>query len=172
MNDAPVVLEPELPIGYSQFFVYDIALKNPACDWTDAHVCQGFARRRGTIAVGTLVDWGPATVTVHLGLPAHIDGFERVIAVPLEMDSGVLRVDAPEECEFDRGCDVPPGHYRVVAAQRVTEYDEDLEWGREDIHIYLEKLAVPLERSAILVADERLQDPPEPLIETANEPGI
>ena len=64
-DNSLVVLD--LQFSYSQFFVYDAGLKNPACEWTEAHSRQGFARRDGVTAVGTILEFGQAKVTLTLG---------------------------------------------------------------------------------------------------------
>jgi competence protein J (ComJ) len=159
------VLTPKLCFSCGQFFVYDKSVGMPACDWTDTHSDQGFARRKGTAAFGTLLEFGEADVTVHREPYQQQEGYERVIAVPLLVSSGTVNVDGPEENEYDveRGFDLPPGNYRLVAAQRVTGDDE------ETIDLFFELLPRALERSSILVADEDL-NPPKILIETADVP--
>lgn len=167
MNDSEIVLNPELLFAYSQFYVYDRPTRSTIPQWTDGHVKQGFTRGPRGIAVGTLMEWGEATVRVHFAAPVSLDGFERVIAVPIEIASGELRVDGPEEYEFDRGCALARGHYRLVIAQRLLDCDEENDWGQEDIHLFLERRDAPLEHSEILIADPAF-DPPDPLIETGD----
>jgi hypothetical protein len=160
MNNKLIVLSPDLYFSYGQFFVYDKELTNPATEWSPDHTRQGFARRERAIAVGTLLEFGFATVTVGLDLPNPLTSYERVLALPLELRSGLLAVDGPEEHPIARWCPAAPGYYRVLIAQRTIE-DE-----REDIAISLERLATRLDRSEVLIADDAL-DPPTPLIETA-----
>lgn len=157
-----VVLSPDLYFSYRQFIVYDKGLQSPACDWTDAHCRQGFARRHRTIAVGTLMEFGTARVVVHFVAPSSITGFQRVIAVPLDIMSVQLGVDGPDEYPIERGCSVPSGYYRVYIAQKVTGED------REEVEIFLERTPIPIHKSQILVADEQL-DPPSELVESAEQ---
>jgi hypothetical protein len=157
------VLSPDLEFAYRQFFVYDAALTSPACEWTTTHSKQGFARRDRAVAVGTLLEFGTAAVSVERTSPASVDAYERVIAVPLHVLSNSVAIDGPEETAGIRCIDVPQGHYRVTVAQRVVN---DV---REEIGVWLERLDVPMQRSEILIVDADLE-PPTSLLETANEP--
>jgi hypothetical protein len=67
---------------------------------------------------------------------------------------------------------VPPGHYRLTAAQWLVEGEELVEWEEEEqaIDLFFEPLAEPLRTSAILIADAEL-NPPTPLLETADIAG-
>jgi hypothetical protein len=166
MKNLLFPLKPDLRFSYSQFFVYDESIQMPACEWTEAHSDQGFARREGTVAFGTLLEFGRAKVVVALHLFQPREDYERVIAVPFAGNSGKVIVDGPEETETgrQRNFTLPPGNYRLVAAQRVTGDDE------ESIDLFFELLARPLEQSSVLVADEALH-PRTPLIETAGIAG-
>lgn len=86
--------------------------------------------------------------------------------MPFAVASGKIIVDGPEETETgrERNFTLAPGNYRLFAAQRVTG-DET-----EAIDLFFESVSVPLERSAILVADDAL-NPPTPLLETADVAG-
>lgn len=156
-------LSPDLYFSHSQFFLFDNSLESPACDWTEEHSRQGFARRSSSIAVGTLLEFGSAIVNVEFGAPDSFKDYERVIAVPFEMVSGELSINGPDEYPLRRTYSVPRGSYRVIVAQRVVAND------REEINISLESLTKPLARSAIIVADAQLS-PPDDLVETADEP--
>ncbi len=145
--------------SYSQFQVFDSEVKLPGCAWTDGHYKQGFARREPNVSFGTLLEFGHADVAVHLGPYKGNDDHERVIEVPIEVSSGEVVVGGPEEYPNKHIVKVPKGHYRLVAAQTVTG-DE-----REAIDLYFERLAEPLARSRIVVADDVL-DPPSPLLES------
>ncbi len=163
MNDrADIGVSPTLEFSYSQFFVYDAGLKNPACEWTEAHSRQGFARREGVVAVGTLLEFGKADVALAFGRPS-LEAYERAIAVPLEINSGAIAIDGPEETPGPRKIRVENGHYRATIAQKRSDDTEEI------IKIWLEKVDVPLRRSELLVVDDRL-DPPIRLLETANMP--
>lgn len=164
MNAPPGCLyaTPELEFSYSQFFIYDAGLKSPACEWTEAHSRQGFSRRDGAAAVGTLLEFGKASVKLGFGTPAF-QSYERALAVPLEIKSGAVAIDGPEETSGARRVSVENGYYRVTIAQKI-EGD-----AREEIGIWLEKVELPVRRSELLIVDDAL-DPPSPLLETANTP--
>jgi hypothetical protein len=166
MKTPPIALNPDLYFSYSQFFVYDASIQMPACEWTKAHSDQGFARREGTVAFGTLLEYGTAEVRVRICPYQPREEYERVIAVPFAVVSGKVIVDGPEETETgrDRSFMLAAGEYRLVAAQRVTG-DEN-----ETIDLFLELLAKPLEQSTVLIADDAL-NPPMPLLETAGVAG-
>jgi hypothetical protein len=163
MNRQSVVrMSPLLEFSYSQFFVYDAGLKNPACAWTDVHSRQGFARRDGVVAIGTLLEFGRAQVVLEFGKPSP-ESFERVVSVPLEITSGTVAVDGPEETPRTRELQIENGHYRATIAQKRRDDTE------EEIKIWLEKVDVPLRRSELIVVDQEL-DPPTTLLETAEMP--
>jgi hypothetical protein len=155
-------LSPRLYFSYSQFDVYDQNIRLGGCAWTDEHTAQGFARRESIVNFGTLLEFGYADVVVRRSSYEPRDDYERVIAVPILITSGRVIVHGPEETETgrERNFALPPGHYRLVAAQRVTGDDE------EAIDLFFEPVTQPLEQSEVLVADDAL-DPPTPLIETA-----
>jgi hypothetical protein len=115
------------------------------------------------VAFGTLLEYGKARVEVVVRTYQPRDIYERVIAVPFAVVSGKIIVDGPEETETgrERNFTLPPGNYRLVAAQRVTG-DE-----AEAIDLFFESVSAPL---AILVADSAL-NPPTPLLETAQVAG-
>lgn len=138
----------------------------PACDWTKAHSNQGFARREGTVAFGTLLEFGTAKIIVTTRPYQPRDEYERVIAVPFTVISGKVIVDGPDEAETgrERNFALLPGNYRLIVAQRVIGNEE------ECIDIFFEFLSSPLEQSSVLVADNAL-NPQVPLIETAEIAG-
>ena len=147
--------------SYSQFQVFDRSVTLPGCAWTEGHYKQGFARREPNVSFGTMLEFGYGDVAIHLATyERRHDHHERVIEVPIDVLSGEIVVAGPEE-EYPNKhvVKIPKGHYRLVAAQTVTG-DE-----REAIDLYFEKLAEPLAKSRILVADDML-DPPSPLLES------
>ena len=85
---------------------------------------------------------------------------ERVIGVPFLVTSGKVIVEGPEETETERNVRLPPGDYRLIAAQSVTGEEE------ESIDLSFELLAKPLEQSCVLVAGKALCVPNR-LVETA-----
>jgi hypothetical protein len=151
--------------SYGQFMIYDKDVALPGCAWTDQHSDQGFARRESVVSFGTLLDFGYADVVAHLGAYQPAEEYERVIAVPFRVTSGEVIVEGPEETAPERTFALPPGHYRVVAAQYALSDDE------ETIDLSFEPVEAPLGRSTVLVADDNL-NPPTPLVETAEVAGV
>jgi hypothetical protein len=148
-----------ITFSYSQFMVFDASVELPGCAWTDAHQKQAFARRDHNVSFGTPLEFGHGDIAVHLGPYEGKDDHERVIEVPMEVTSGEVVIGGPEEFPNKHIFMLPAGHYRLVAAQTVIDDD------REAIDLYFEKLAEPLMRSRILIADEGLV-PATPLLET------
>jgi hypothetical protein len=158
--DAQSLLQPRLYFSYSQFLVYDSAVKAPGCLWTDAHSAQGFARRDSAVSFGTLLEFGFADVSLRRGPFQPSETYERVIAVPFVVSTGRVIVDGPEEIKIGRAIELPVGNYQIVAAQRVLGDDEEL------IDLFVDKLEEPLRNSKIIVADAML-NPSAQLVETA-----
>jgi hypothetical protein len=141
--------------------VFDRTVALPGCAWTKEHADQGFARRDRCVCFGTLLEFGEADVTVYLGPYEPRQMYMRVIAVPIDLPSGEVAIEGPEdEVGSQHFVRLNSGHYQLTAAQVVI--DED----RERIDLYFEKLAEPGPRSRIIVADDALT-PPEVLVETA-----
>jgi hypothetical protein len=117
------------------------------------------------VSFGTPLEFGYGAVLIHVGPYERRDEHIRVIEVPFEVSSGEVVVGGPEEFPVkpDRVFQLSKGHYRLAAAQTVTDEDN------ENINVYFEKVSEPLATSRILVADEALR-PPSPLLETAEEP--
>jgi len=146
-------------------------VKLPGCDWTPEHSAQGFARRDSTVNFNTLLEFGFADVAVIHGAYRPREEYERVIEVPFRVTSGKVIVGGPEETEDERVIELPPGDYRLTAAQRVTAEEEEGEGqGEEAIDLFFELLPQPLERSCVLIADEAL-NVPNRLLETAGVAG-
>lgn len=159
--NTKVALSPRLYFSYSQFMVYDQSVRLPGLAWTDEHSAQGFARRESVINFNTPLEFGYADVGVSQNAyQPREEEYGRVIAVPFLVTSGKVIVEGPEETKPERNIALPPGNYRLVAAQRVTGDEEEV------IDLFFEPLTKPLERSAVLVADEAM-NPPTPLLETA-----
>lgn len=157
-NRIPV--ESDLYFSYSQFFVYDSSIRSPGCLWTDAHVAQGFARRRCVVCFGTLLEFGSAKLCYIHGPYQANPKYERVVAVPFEVVTGRVMVDGPDELNVRRSFAVPPGHYELVAAQNVLDDEQ------EAIDLFIHAVEAPIAASRIIVADNELLAPPVPLIET------
>lgn len=140
--------------------MFDATIEHPGCEWTDEHVAQGFARRESVVNFGTLLEFGSAELNVSFCAFEPREEYERAIAVPFRVLSGWIEVSGPDEVGVGRKFTVPSGNYRLVAAQYIVDDEEEV------IDLFLEALAEPSERSAILVADELL-DPQAMLVETA-----
>jgi hypothetical protein len=162
--NSKITLSPTLYFSYSQFMVYDASVRLPGCAWTEKHSAQGFARRESTVNFNTPLEFGYAHVTVRLENYQPQVEYNRVIAVPFLAVSGKIIVDGPEEMSVQRTFNLTLGNYRLVAAQRITGNEEEV------IDLFFESLTEPLERSAVLVADDAL-NPPTPLIEMAETAG-
>ena len=164
MLSDSAILSARIVFGYSQFQVFDKAAL-AGHQWTQGHFDQGFARTGRSVSFGTLLEFGHGAVLVHLGPYEGRDEHTRVVEVPFEVSSGEVTVGGPEEFPVkpERVFQLPKGHYRLVAAQAVTDEDQ------EKIDLYFEKLAEPLTKSRIIVADNAL-NPPSPLLETAEDP--
>lgn len=157
------LLSPRLYFSYSQFMVYDSGVHLPGCAWTDEHYAQGFARRESTVNFNTPLEFGFADVTVHKAYSQR-EKYDRAIAVPFLVTSGRVVVSGPDEVHVERSFAMPPGDYRLVAAQRVTGDQQ------EAIDLFFEPLAQALQRSSVLAADDAL-NPSSPLVETAEIAG-
>ena len=145
--------------SYGQFLVFDHSVALPGCAWTEVHFRQGFARRERNVCFGTLLEFGHAELAVYLGPCESQDDYERVVEVPIEVSSGQVGIQGPEEVGSQRFVELKKGHYRLVAAQVVTDEEQ------EAIAIFFELLAKPITCSQVLVADDAL-DPPATLIES------
>jgi hypothetical protein len=153
--------------AYSQFMVFDEAVNNPGCAWTEAHSAQGFARRDSVVSFGTLLEYGRANITISQDSYQPRGEYVRVFAVPFLVTSGKVMVCGPEEAnDPSKRIDIPPGNYRLVAAQRLTGDEND----EQSFDLFFESIMIPLTRSAILIADDAL-DPPTPLLETVGISG-
>lgn len=157
-------LSPKLYFSYSQFMIYDEDELLPGCNWTEQHSAQGFARRESVVNFATLLEFGSAVVHVFSTSYQPRDQYNRVIAVPFRVSSGIVMVGGPEEFDLKRNFKLSPGYYRLVAAQYVVENDEEI------IDLYFESRSLPLEQSTLLVVDALL-NPPKLLIEDAGIAG-
>lgn len=151
--------------SHSQFQVFD-AKALAGHHWTKGHYGQAFARGPRSVSFGTPLEFGHANVLSHLGKYEGRDEHLRVIEVPFEVASGEVVVGGPEQFPVtsDRTFQLPVGSYRMTAAQAVID-DEN-----EKIDLYFEKREQPLTKSRIIIADSEMR-PPNPLLESAEEPG-
>jgi hypothetical protein len=160
MVSEAAIYSATIDFSYNQFLVFDSSVELPGCAWTEEHHKQGFARQEQNVCFGTMLEFGYGDVAVYLGPCKGKDDHERVIEVPIQVSSGEIVIGGPEEYPEKYIVKLPKGHYRLVAAQAVTDDD------REAIELYFEKLDEPLAKSRVIVADGRLH-PPNPLLENA-----
>ncbi len=154
-------LEPKLQFSFNQFFIYDSSVF-PGSDWKQDHINQGFVRRENVIAVGTIIGFGEAFVSLFIN-EGYLDlgKYERVFSIPITIVSGEINIDGPEEHPTDRKIKVESGFYVAEIGQKVIgEYEES-------IHIYLRKVSSEVVASKILLADDALH-PGATLIETGD----
>jgi hypothetical protein len=153
--------------SYNQFTVFDNAERDIGSHWTQHHHEQGFARRERIVSFVTMLEFGHALVSVRLGeyLARHDD--QRVIAVPFRVDSGGVSIVGPEEPDSPRTISLSTGHYRLVAAQRVVQEDEEHMVFEEAVDLFFEPVSQPAKQSQIILADEGLH-PPAVLLEHAD----
>jgi hypothetical protein len=149
---------------YSQFLVYDVSVEVPVCQWTEAHVNQGFARRESVACVGTLFQGGSADVTVFSGSFRAQESYRRVIALPFHSPEGKVIVGGLLEMYIAHVVFCPRGYHKLYVAQWVA--DEESE--REGVHLFFHHRQEPVASSEIILADEGLS-PPAVLLESAEE---
>ena len=147
--------------AYGQILVFDQAETEPGSIWTDLHVAQGFVRRERVLAIGTLLAAGEATLKLYTGALESFDSYDRVVAIPLQVDTGVICVEGPDEYPIERFVELTPGYVRVVAAQRVLSDTKIV------FDLYFSTEANPNSGSQILKADKNLL-PSENLLENGD----
>lgn len=165
MDARGALFEGSLYYSYGQLWVFDREIRTAACEWTEAHVRQGFARKEDSVAFSTLDEFGSAEITVSLGRFAYSEAVVRAIEVPFFVRSERVYVGGPEDVSHDAGriLTLARGHYALTASQRFECADQDA----LAIALFFERLDEPRTRSTILVADDGLAQRPEPLIEEA-----
>ncbi|WP_394840666.1 NucA/NucB deoxyribonuclease domain-containing protein [Pendulispora brunnea] len=141
-----IALSRRMYFSYNQFMIFDSGEKQPGSDWTDEHVQQGFIRRAHTVSFGTICEFGDAELRVFCRAFEHISNYDRAIEVPLHVVSGRISIEGPEEDERP-GVDLAEGHYRITVAQRLVKEEH------EEIDVFIEPAAGPVEKSRILIAD-------------------
>lgn len=153
--------------SHTSFGVYDEALRPQLFLGNEGHSRQGFERSETQVGFGALLEFGNALLTVYLGPYERKPEHQRTIAVPIHLASGRAHVSGGPDDLPGRALTLPAGHYRLVAAQHILAVDlEPPQLDRMAIDLFFEKLDVPMEKSEILVADEPLANPPNPLLET------
>lgn len=161
MNDKPTLFNATIYFSYGQFHVFDASVQLPGCAWTERHYAQGFARREQVVNFRTLLEFGEGDVAVHFGPYQERREHERVIVVSLHVTSGEVVIGGPEEYPNKNSLKVANGHYRLAAAQRISDDD------REAIDLYFEMSSNPLRGSEVIRADSELMANME-LLETAD----
>jgi hypothetical protein len=141
----------ELYFSYGQFLAYDANEPEPGSLWTEMHVQQGFVRRPHALAFGTLLDHGTAALRVFLGNPESLDDYVRVVSVPIDLTSGTLCIEGPEEYPIERWIALSDDQYRLVVAQSYGAKS------RLSIDLYVELTGRREEKSAVLKMDESLR---------------
>ncbi len=159
--EANLIGDPTLYFSYGQFMAYDRDENQPGSIWTDDHVRQGFVRRPHSICFGTLVSHGQAELRILLGTPSDIHLYERVVCVPIELPSGELRLEDPEEYPINRMVHISPGCYQLYVAQRAID-DDTLQ-----MDLFVSSISGDPVGSIILRADEQLHSHGD-LVETGD----
>jgi hypothetical protein len=152
--------------SYGQICASDEALE-PASTimWTKDQNAQGFSRGHFEVDFATLYDFGWAQFQVFKGPFRKLRPYHRAILTSIHVPSAVLYVNGPDEGYDFRPFKLEAGHYEIACAQEsLGGGDDHSPEGILLIHMFLTKIAGPLSKSHILIADERLH-PPEPLIE-------
>ncbi|XHC26852.1 MAG: competence protein ComJ [Phycisphaerales bacterium] len=147
--------------SYGQFLLYDSQEDLPGCAWEEPHFRQGFARRRNCASFLTLDQFGDAKLDVTIGPYRSRDHHVRVIAVSIEIDSGLVMVEGPEEYGENRGFRLAPGTYRVTVGQ--SEFSREI-----DISFDLDGSG--FRESEILLCDDDLE-PSDLLLEECGVAG-
>jgi len=158
------IFHDDVIVSYSQIMIYDRSIQLPGCEWTEAHSNQGFARRKGTLCCGTLIEYGKGDATVYMGNLDDLEKYERVIETPFYSKTGEVEMAAPDEYPVTRRFQICSGNYSLIVAQRYV--DEEM----VKIDLYFKGVETPLEKSSILLRDDAL-NPRDLLIEDAEVPG-
>ena len=147
LSKLPLTGSESLSFSYGQVIAYDAGEQEPGSIWTDQHINQGFVRRPHSVGIRTLIQDGTATISVFRAEPASLEAYVRVISVPIELPSGVLRLEGPDEFPVERFVNVGVGVYRLTFCQAINA-DGDI---RIDIFVGATAEADP--RSRVLKAD-------------------
>lgn len=122
------IIGPEiLDYSYGQMMAFDSSETLPGSHWTQQHYDQGFVRRQLSVAVRTLTEYGSATVSAFLGEPMSLEAYSRAISVPIEIPSGLLHLEGPDEYPNKRSVKVIPGCYFLLFCQAWIS-DDELLW--------------------------------------------
>lgn len=141
-----------LYFSYGQLIAYDTTEQAPGSIWTDKHINQGFVRRPKCVGVCTLLKNGTARIAVFHGEPMPLEDYDRVLSVPINLPSGILHLEGPEEVTIHRSVSLSPGVFRIGFAQMLNS-DANL---RVDVFIKMIDEANPL--SKLLKSDNALSE--------------
>ena len=149
----------ELLVSYYQIAISDTTLERPCNDWTREHVRQGFAWRPRSVSFGT-IDSLLSEVSMRVA-PAWEPTREsaRTIRVPFTVvPSARLEVAVVAD---QRSIEIPSGEYAVTFEHGLCASGDKM-WCRFTF------VPDPAAEPAILVADQDLLNPPDPLVMTAD----
>jgi hypothetical protein len=102
-----------LNVLYSQIAIFDGAIERPFSMWTDRHVNQGFAWRKGSVSFATIASGGCHCVDVELRSENAAPSAEalRIIEVPFEVPpSGAIRIASIAD---EVSLELPGGSYSL-----------------------------------------------------------
>ena len=138
-----------LYFSYSQVIAFDDCETQPGSLWTVRHVKQGFVRRPHSVGIGMISEYGEARLRVYNGKVTRHEEYDRIVSVPIEIVSGVLHFEGPEECNVERVIHLNPGTYTLCVAQ----CNED-NFVRVDV--FVESVLGNDCRSSIIKADSKM----------------
>lgn len=144
-----------LDVSYSQIAIFDSALSQPFNDWTNEHVCQGFAWRKGSVSFRTLLESGlhKVEVAVTENEDRLSDSVIRAIEVPFTVpESGDIEVASISDGVH---LQLPSGNY-ALKVEFVDKYVDGLPLVKIRLH---KKEGVT--KFEVLVADNELCVPDE-----------
>ena len=119
LYELPLTGPKALNFSYGQIIVYDSGENEPGSIWTIQHTNQGFVRRPHTVGISTLIPYGTASISVFMAEPRSLKIYERAISVPIELPSGVLCLEGPEEYPIERFVNLGPGLFRLFFCQMI-----------------------------------------------------
>jgi hypothetical protein len=91
---------------------------------------------------------GTAAVRVFQGHPSLIEAYERVVSVPIELPSGALRLEGPEEYPIERSVVLKPGIFQLTVAQTINQH------GQVCMDFFVEDVEEANPRSKVLKSDD------------------
>lgn len=102
----------KLFISYNQLSIFLSKMKNPFNDWTEKHVLQGFAWRKGSVSFATIQD---GKKDVHLNFSKSFSLHKSCLRA-ISMPFNVPLNDKVEIASISNGIQIelPHGEYQVV----------------------------------------------------------